>query len=66
MNKSFSDAIIKLALERKERVCIFRTTETGEIKWAVELIELRDFWLDTFDTEDEAIEYCNKYELGII
>ena len=55
--------VCKTALRRKEKVYIYRTVETGDWLWAVALTDISDFWLNSFKTRREAVEYCRKHKL---
>lgn len=55
--------IIEVALEQKTPVEIYHNDESGEFKWAVQLINT-DFWVDCFLTKDEAINFCEDEDLS--
>jgi len=43
------------------------TTEFKDNKehWAVEVTRLNGFWLDVFETKEEAIAFCNHFGFSI-
>lgn len=47
----------------KTRVFINHNDETGEWRWAVEVVDSNGFWLDSFPTEDEAKQYIAEQGL---
>lgn len=52
-------------LKSKPDVDIYYNNEAGQWLWSVQVYN-DDFWLDSFDTREEAIEFCKKHELKVI
>jgi beta-galactosidase GanA len=58
--------LIREYLENHTNVIIWHNNETaGFWYWSV-VVVATDFWLDSFDTKDKAIKYCEDNELLII
>jgi hypothetical protein len=57
-------AQIKKYLETKTPVTIFENNETGEKQFSVQVVDT-DFWLDSFPTFEQAVEYCREHQLLI-
>jgi hypothetical protein len=57
--------IIDRAVALKVPVNIRYNNETGKFRWAVEIVGT-DFWIDAFETKDEAIEYCKEDGLPVV
>jgi hypothetical protein len=53
-------------LKQKVDVYIDYNNELDEWTYSVAVINSNGFWLDSFDTEEKAIEYCKKHELKIV
>ncbi len=53
-------------IEAKAPVTIYHNDETGEWLWSVACVSDSEFWLDSFDTEKEAVAYCEKNGLPIV
>ena len=65
-NEKSCDNLFEERIERDRlKVVIIHTDELGEPKFAVCKDEDNSFWLDTFDTIDEAKAWClrGKYEI---
>lgn len=56
------ETTIQRALVERVECLIYYTDETGQWLWAVQ-IKGTDFWLNSFNTRQEAEEYCNSNEL---
>jgi len=56
---------IAMYVKSKGPVCLKETDETGILQWAVCIDTDRDFWLDSFSTEEEAREFCVTNNLPI-
>lgn len=59
---------IKFFLERKVPVVIYWNDETGDPLWSVALEEdvldlTNSFWLNAFETLNEAVQYCIANQL---
>lgn len=66
--KSMVDIEVQKYLDKKVDVYILETDESwcaGDYHYAVVVVDSDEFWLNSFDTEIEAIEYCNKNNLKI-
>jgi hypothetical protein len=50
-------------LERKVSVKIVKSRDTGEDQYAISVNECPDFWLNAFDTLEEAILFCKEKNL---
>lgn len=70
-----SDDDVKFSIERQIKeylnkhvnVYISYSDELyGQWRWAIIVKDSNDFWLESFEREDEAIDYCNKYGLKIV
>lgn len=51
-------------LDRKIDVTISHTDENGDWVYAVSPNEELGFWLNAFDTHDEALAYCKQHGLA--
>lgn len=47
------------------KVEIIHTNEIGEWFWAVQILNT-EIWLDAFDFEQDAVEYCEKCGHSVI
>jgi hypothetical protein len=57
--------IIDKAIEFKVPVDIRYNNDTGLFKWAVE-IQGTEFWIDAFETKQDAVEYCEEDGLPVM
>lgn len=57
---------IKKYLADHVNVNIIHNDDIGEWLWSVEVVNSDEFWLDSFKTKEEAVEYCEKHELKIV
>jgi hypothetical protein len=51
-------------INEKRNVIIHLNDEIGQLRYAVQVVDTT-FWLDSFLTKDEAINFCNNNELPI-
>lgn len=56
---------IKKYLKVKPNVFINYNNEAGIWLYSVQVVDT-DFWLDSFKTQNEAFEYCERHNLEII
>lgn len=50
-------------IREKEPVTIYRTNETGEWLWVVDVNMSSEFWLNGFRRRESAVRYCQKLGL---
>lgn len=46
-------------------VSIFLSDDTGEDLYVVAFSDWDEFWLDSFETREEAEEWCKRYSLKV-
>lgn len=63
--QGLTQKIIDVALEEKSEVRITYNDEAGKFLWSV-VIEGTDFWINSFDSEADAVSYCEEKELRIL
>ncbi len=51
---------------KKVPVNIYYNDESGDWKWSVADANDPEFWIDSFETEQEAIDFCEKNGLSIV
>ncbi|MNL78015.1 hypothetical protein D3C87_2043120 [compost metagenome] len=56
---------VQKVLKDKPDVDIYYNNESGQWLWSVQVCN-DDFWLDSFDTCEEAVDFCQKHELKVI
>lgn len=57
---SYAQAL-RYAQSRDLRVYVHKTNETGEVQWAISVLDedsSDDFWMDAMQTKKEALELC--------
>lgn len=54
---------IKDYLKRKVDVTIYHNSELGDWEYSISVNENPEFWLDSFKTNEKAINYCQKHNL---
>lgn len=52
-------------ITEKAQVVLYRTDETGEWMWAVEVDDPNGFLLNMFHRHDKAVKYCKRLGLPI-
>jgi hypothetical protein len=57
--------VVNKALEVKPNVLISHNNEAGYFQWSV-MIEGTDFWIDSFGSKAESIDFCEEVGLPII
>lgn len=60
--KEHSSALIA----RKAPVKIYHNDEAGDWQWTIQDANDLDFWLASFETEQEVIGFCEKHALPIV
>lgn len=58
--------VVQGKLKSKVQVKIYHNNETGEWLWSVTDASDPEFWLNSFDTEQEAHDFCNKHGLQVL
>jgi hypothetical protein len=48
------------------KVHLYFTDENGEWMWAICMHENREWWLDTYDTHDNAVRHCESMQWEIV
>ncbi len=59
----FIQQVIQEHLDKKSAVKIRFNNENGSWVWAIQVLDDPEFWLDAFSTLDEAVSFCQKYDL---
>ena len=60
------DELAKLYIKNpKTKVTIYYNNETGTWRYSVEVIDSGGFWLDSFESEEEARDYIAKNKLHL-
>ena len=57
---SYAQAL-RYAQSKDLRVYVHKTNETGEVQWAISVLDedsSDDFWMDAMQTKKEALELC--------
>lgn len=65
-NEIYTQHLVYLAeaFKQQPEVEIYHNDESGVWLWSVSVV-VDGYWLDSFDTESEAIQYCNNHKLPI-
>lgn len=62
----FHDDIIKIISNESNTFEIFKTDvawDAGDYRWVVSPIDVDDYWLNSFYSFDDAVEFCEALEL---
>jgi hypothetical protein len=59
------DTFINDCLKAKEPVVIHLNWDTGKKLYSVALVDPAEFWLASFKTKKEAVDYCKQCKLPV-
>ncbi len=58
--------IVAARIADKVTVKIYHNNESGDWKWSVVDANDPEFWLNSFDTKQKALDFCEKHGLFIV
>lgn len=63
--RSFNEAL-KYASTINLKVIVYKTEINGILIWVVEVLNSNHFWMDSFNTKKEAVEFCKQMSFTIV
>lgn len=66
--ESYHDAhtrYLEKIMKEKPQVAVYYNNEAGEWWWSVEIVGT-DYWIDSFESEEDANIFCLENELKIV